>query len=311
MSELIESLAQESAGAIKKIRAAKGRLSGNFYFAGDGKSSAGIIVTLAARDPSGGKALSKGKGLRKEIRGAKFGRGTVSAEGGKLRFSLHSGSASADVIKRAFKKQLGDLGGLKLLKKAAVAKASGPVEAEPEDTSAEPDDETSADEAAGVDRAELEQLIADQGAITDLSAQLKTFLSQEDSDRERGEQVAEQLDEIERLKHADPPDVEAIQAARRDLAASAFIGDAPLPEPGEPVSPEVQELLSASMSTARRGLQKHIAATTARVQALTDQIEEAEPSWRAENRAALLAELSQYRDTLSSYQDRLRDSLRL
>ena len=43
----IEDAAREAAGTLKKIRAAKGKLKGNFYYAGDtrGKEAA-LAVTL-------------------------------------------------------------------------------------------------------------------------------------------------------------------------------------------------------------------------------------------------------------------------
>ena len=49
MSKVIEDAAKEAAGAIKKIRAGKGAVKGNFYYAGDTRGkAAGLVITLQA-----------------------------------------------------------------------------------------------------------------------------------------------------------------------------------------------------------------------------------------------------------------------
>ena len=60
---------------LKKIRASKGKLQGNYYYAGsnDGRT-AGLVVTLSIRDKKGMMAFATGKPIRKEISGAKFSR---------------------------------------------------------------------------------------------------------------------------------------------------------------------------------------------------------------------------------------------
>ena len=49
---LIEQHGTEGLPVLKKIAAARGKLQGNFYFAGDSKmENAGVVLTLTARDP--------------------------------------------------------------------------------------------------------------------------------------------------------------------------------------------------------------------------------------------------------------------
>jgi hypothetical protein len=50
---IVKTTAAEALTVLKKIVAGKGRLQGNFYFAGDTKGTAGLVITLSGRDPRG------------------------------------------------------------------------------------------------------------------------------------------------------------------------------------------------------------------------------------------------------------------
>ena len=83
--EVLEEALAGTKSAVRKIKASGGRLQGSFYYAGDARAElVSMVVTLSTRDKKGTKAYAQGRMLRKAIKGAKFARGTVSQDGGKL-----------------------------------------------------------------------------------------------------------------------------------------------------------------------------------------------------------------------------------
>lgn len=219
---------------LRKVLAGKGKVQGNFYFAGDtqGKDAA-LAVTLTSKDKKGAKALTDGKKLRKEIPGAKFGRGLVKAIPGKLVFELASGSASVSHIKLGFKKVLREE--MALLKKALVVPLGG-----------------SADDIEEEDREALDAVRQDSD-ITEMNDQIGSFLSAEDAREELEEQLSEAVAEIEALSKP-PVDEAALSAKKAELAALMDVGTDPFT--GEAPPPAVQILVGLAVDRVLNNLHK-------------------------------------------------------
>ena len=264
MSEAIEQAAAQAKGFIKKIRAAKGKLQGNFYYAGNGTGTeAGLVVTLLSKDRKGQKALTLGKTIRKEISGAKFARGTVTVENNKLTFTLHTGSASSSLLKKGFKKTLADFDGLKVLRAAVIRKKGGDGEEDTEESVEENVSEDELDDAPPLtpeqqarEAAELKALIDEQGAlakaqggIAALNAQLSaTFLSQEEARAEQAEQLVDQIAHVKALASARPPDRAALREAQIGLARLTAVSDSNFPaRAGQPVPDDLAQVLELSL----------------------------------------------------------------
>ena len=316
MSKILEEAAQEAAAVVKKLLAGKGDLLGSFYFVGDTTAKeAALALTLQARDPKGEKAATRGKALRAEIKNAKTARGVITVEGTTLIFELHSGSASASVIRQAFKKNLAALPGLGPLKKARVRGGEddeAPEVVEEDAPSAAPgtpvEDEV---DLSDIDPQELEDLRAAQGALGRLNQSLQTFLSQEEAEVDLGEQLAQKLDELSALTRQDPRDERAIAAARRELASLASSGPQPFPEVGQPLTPELKEVLSGAIDTAVSALTRFLTRAIEAIQGLhsetmaipdPDKLEE-------DRRKTMLAELTRSTAAVVSYREQLRTNL--
>lgn len=317
MSELIDKAASSAGAALKKIKASKGSLLGNFYFAGDTQGRAGgLVVTLTARDPKGSKAVTEGKAIRKALKGARFARGTVIMRGSKLLFEVHSGSASPSNVLLSFKKAISELEGLGFIKKAIVKQAGSDTDTETE-TESEP---TSAVPAAvagledvddildGIDEDELKALLAEQDELGDLNDQLAGFLSEEASEAERGEQIADALDNITALESADASGRELAQA-RRALAEVLYTGAEPFPEPGQPLSPDVQELLNLSMAAAVRSLDAYLRSVADEIAQLHAKISAMSEEERGQAREELRPLLAQHRRSVTSYHSQLQQNI--
>ena len=261
MADTPEEIINSSAGSLKslkKVLASRGRLQGNFYYAGDTKGhSAGIVVTLTARDPKGAKATAQGKPLRKIITGAKFARGTVSAVGSKLTFVVHSGTASVGHMRLGFKKAFadGELKSLKALLRKSIVKSPGGEESRPdsEDEAADSDEpalneETAYQELSVKERAELAELIDVQGDLDERNQDLQaSFLSAAEADQEFEEQLAELEERVETLLMAHPIKTDALRAARAELAAVQHTGPDVFPdEVGVPLDETALNLLSGA-----------------------------------------------------------------
>lgn len=303
MSEQTDQQTAATRGPLRKLLAARGKLQGNFYFAGDTRGrEAGLVVTLSARDPKGQKALSQGKALKKALPGAKFGRGLVRILGGKLVFELHAGTASPDHLKLGFKKKISTIDGLEFLKKAAVRR---PDEGDDADADGEVID---ADEQqlSVRERADVMDLIAMQGDLAQTNRELKqAFLSRRDAEDEADDDVSEQLSHLDALEKATPPDLDALAEARRALAASIYVGPAPFPEPGQPIPPEIQQTLKATADLIGNRLDDKLARIAAAVEAMYVAVEAGDPEWRSINSIRLLAELSSHQGAAQSYTDQL------
>ena len=319
MDEAITAAAQAAAGALKKIRAGKGKLVGYFYYVGDtrGKQAA-LVVTLQARDKKGTKASSEGKKLRKLIPGAKFSRGTVSVDGSKLIFELRAGSASGGHVKSGFKKSgLADVSGLGVLKKAVIRKG-GVDEADDDEqgsTAAEAaaPDSTVEETFDDIDPAELAALLADQEELGELTDEVDSFLAGDDVQAEIGEQIAEQLTALSALEAAEPRDDKAIAAARRALAELAYTGPNPFPEVGQPLDPETRAILSGAVESAVKALDAFLDKAIAEIKLIHDRLQGMSDEERAaltdSERKAMIQSLDLSADSVTSYRDQLRKNL--
>ncbi len=259
---LLSTTHSEAGRNLKKVVASKGKLQGNLYFAGDGKMSAGVVITLTARDPKGQKALTGGKALRKGIKGAKFGRGTVVMDGGKLIVELSAGTATAAMLKKAFKADTFKKDtALKLLSRATVRKKGAPgEEAEVEEGTgldqADLDSVSDAFESRGFWRkSELKELMQAQGSLSEANDTLQaSFLSVSSVQEEEAERVSDIMDTIsdlnDKLNQAvDDGDRDAamgyellITSEQKKLAEAQAVGSDPFS--GGTVDPSVTALMS-------------------------------------------------------------------
>ncbi|MFT5684974.1 MAG: hypothetical protein ACI8RZ_005919, partial [Myxococcota bacterium] len=247
MGEAIDKANLEAKGALKKIKASGGKLQGNFYYAGTGKgTSAGLVVTLLSRDKKGSKALTQGKAVRKEVKGAKFARGTVSIDRGKLLFMVHGGSASANHLKTDFKKSLSTLDGMKLLKAALVRKKGAEVSNESEVVDAEDTSPVEEERLTEDEQRELAELELEQADIADLNEQLTEFLSDDDALKELGEQLSEQLRALDILERATPRSEDDVREARETLAGLLDIGPDPFLAVGQSLPQDIFHLMALS-----------------------------------------------------------------
>lgn len=252
MGEAIESAAGQISPALRKIRAGGGSLQGNFYYAGNsGGTEAGLVVTLVSRDKKGQKALTAGKGIRKEIRGAKFARGVVIFERGKVVFILHSGNASKKQLKDGFKNTLSEMKGLQILKTVLVRDKAQAAPAPDDVIDKEAKlvaDKTRTEEEQQAFDAEVQELIAEQEVLGELNKRLSSFLSKADAEDEHAEQLVDQLDRIEVLKNDPQGNAEALRQAQQELVLLTAVGPEPFPEVGQPVSREIGHILEMSLT---------------------------------------------------------------
>ena len=248
MNDLIDTCAEEALKPLKKILASRGKLLGNFYFAGDTKGrQAGLVVTLTARDPKGAKATARGKKLRASIDGAKFARGTVQIKGPRLLFVLHTGSATCDHVKRAFKRSfLSDAAApvKRLLKRALVGTpetAPEAIEDAPEDGVAE---EELFSELSAKERADVWALIEQQDTLAAQNALLEdSFLSAAAADAEEADHRAGLARQVRWHEAQDPVDAEELAAARWALAEAVSTSPTVLAEPPSALPEDVAALV--------------------------------------------------------------------
>lgn len=252
--ELIKQSATEALKSLKKVIASRGRLQGNFYYAGHPKGeTAGIAITLSARDPKGSKVIAQGKKLRKAIDNAKFVSGTVGVKGSKLVFTLHGGNGTRDHMKNGFKRGFEDrdFKALKaLLRKALFSKpgTDEPGEAlDPEaDTDITAEEDSLQSELSIRERTELLELIELQGDLYTLNRQLEQSFLSELSDQDAAlERIDDLTGEIERLESESPDDPD-LQKMRLELAQLLYLGDDPFSGIGQELSTETATLLTLS-----------------------------------------------------------------
>ena len=198
LEEILKARHTEAGKSLRKVVGSKGKLQGNLYFAGDGKKQAGVVITLLARDPKGQKALSAGKALRKGMSGAKFARGTVIMDGGKLVIELSAGTATAAMLKKAFKDDTFKKDpALKLLSRAMLRKKGAPGEADEVEKGTELDAEDLKVAKGAFSFGELTWIKLQQGNLDNANKELQaSFLSVESAREEQAEQVAEIMDSI-------------------------------------------------------------------------------------------------------------------
>ena len=226
LDELLSGRHSEAGKSLKKVVASKGKLQGNLYFAGDGKTTAGVVITLTARDPKGQKALTGGKALRKQIKNAKFSRGTVLMDGGKLMVELFAGTATAAMLKKAFKDDIFRKDpALKLLSRATITKKGAPgQEDEVEEGSglSQADLDLTADafESRGFwRRSELSELLKAQGSLEQANAELQTsFLSVASAQEEQSELAAESTEITDKIADLNAQLSAAVDEGDRELA---------------------------------------------------------------------------------------------
>jgi len=240
----VEKANQEAAGVLKKVRASRGKLQGNFYFVGkaDG-SEGGLKLTLAGKDVDGGKAKTGGKKLRAEIKGAKFALGLVQVIDGKLTFVLHGGSASKSHISKCFKKTLSKVDGLRLLLKVLIKKA-GDLEGEAIDEKElnTPEEE---EVLSPEEQAELASLEREQAALGDLSVHISAFLSHNNELEEYNDQLHIELTNLQELRDAGAS-AEEIHAARVALSEVMDVGQSLHITEGTPLPEGIRDVLNLS-----------------------------------------------------------------
>lgn len=210
LDTVLERRHKEASKFLKKVIASKGKLIGNLYFAGDGGKNAGIVLTLAAKDPKGQKALSGGKEIRKLIKNAKFARATIIMNGSKLLVEVVAGTAPPTFLKKAFKTETFSKDPvLKLLARSVIRKQTNDKDAKPETTEGEAitakEIDAISEDAFGRGgflwtKSELTILMESQGSATQATITLSLeFLSIESIQQETNEQVAESMQEVNRL----------------------------------------------------------------------------------------------------------------
>jgi len=176
---ILERAEQNSLKSVKKLIAGRGDLEGNFYCVAVPDRTAGIIITLASKDPNGVTAISTGKRIKKEMGAGKFARGVVtySVERKKLQFLIGKGQIPPVVLRRTLMSKL-TTKKLQAAIKASLFSQGGMAEAGDEDESEV--DLTS----MGVGEDELRELNEDldelkktQEQLADRNVRLRAFMS--------------------------------------------------------------------------------------------------------------------------------------
>ena len=303
MTELQKQAILATKVVLKKIRAAKGRLQGNFYWAGSSScDSIGLVVTLSSKDADGDKALRHGKPLRGEIRGGKFARGLVKMNSGKLVFELYGGSANKTLIQKSFKTNLNKIDGLSYIIQAIVVHP---------DVDSEKAIQTTIAKAEKVESAKL--TISDildikaQHELVDLNGTLmQAFLSHDDIQDELDAAISGCLEEIKSLQAAGDDD--EVKAVRTALAEMLWSGDDPFPGVGDQMSAEDQELFSSALQEANHLLMQHMAQSAKRIEEIYDFTVTAEEQALTEQSGKLLQELVPLREAYESYVEQLQEN---
>lgn len=294
----------DAKAVLRKIRAAKGRLQGNFYWAGSSScESVGLVVTLSRRDADGGKALRQGKPLRAEIKGSKFGRGLVKMIDGKLIFELYGGSANKVLIMRSFKQNLSKLENLAYLNQAIVV--SPEVDSKEEIRAA-----ISQAEDVEVAQLTISDLvdIKQQHELVDLNDTLqKAFLAQNDIQSEKEEAIRESLEDLKVLRDAGKDD--EVKMVRVALAEMLSTGDDPFPDAGGQMSREECELLFGALEEANHLLMQRMAQSAKRIEQIYDFTVSADKQALAEQASQLLQELVPLREAYEADVQQLQENM--
>ena len=232
---------------LKKVLSGKGRLQGNFYFVADsGAKEVVLIATLASRDKKGTRAVNQGKPFRKEIKGAKFARGSITFKDGKMVFTVHKGNANKKSMTDGFRKVLAKEKGLGFLKRAVITTASATEEERLADEAegSAVDEAELAEAAEGISETELAVLAEEQGDLESLSA----FFTQDDEALEAAyaEEVGEALGALRQLLADEGADPDAVADARADLAELLSVGKDNLPQLGEDLPEELMAVITSA-----------------------------------------------------------------
>ena len=113
-SDLVDRHLGEVKGLMRKIAGSNGVLSGHFWAAeGPNNAPSALVITLSSKDKTGGKVLSIGRKVKKELKtlGKKeplFARGNVVFENGKIVFEIVNGRLTVPKLKKAFKDEMSD-----------------------------------------------------------------------------------------------------------------------------------------------------------------------------------------------------------
>lgn len=224
---------------IRKIIAAKGDLQGNFYAV---QADRGLVVTLVAKDPKGIKALTLGKGLRKELDTRKFKRGTVTFAGSQLVFTTVKGNMPDPEFKKKMKTGFGDKKVKKYTFKARLVAEDGTVS--DDGTAIAIEDVRKEVDAAG----DLGALVAAQQQLGPLNTSLQQFLHRDGPGDYRSEDeilqraLKEMDDRIQLLLNkrytvtSDPKeraaDREELKRLRQQIVEDVHVGFEPTPDVG-------------------------------------------------------------------------------
>lgn len=191
---------------VKKILSKGGSLGGSFYFVSNAKGTDAVVVVHVVRKAADAKKAAKeGKSFRKEIKGAKYCSGSVTALKKKLVFHIEVGTAPTTLMKSAFTKLAKADAGLGLLKKAKYQKGLEVEEAEDTSVIAEGEITLTAEE-----QKELDAVLGDEEG---LSASNKAILDA---------MAEEELDELQEEIDNSTAAIAALEAAFDGSEAKAF-----------------------------------------------------------------------------------------
>ncbi|MFT4975637.1 MAG: DNA-binding transcriptional regulator PaaX, partial [Myxococcota bacterium] len=232
---------------LKKVLASRGKVQGNFYFVADGSAKkAVVVVTLASKDKKGTRAVSQGRPFRKEFKGARYARGSVVFQDGKMVFTVHKGTANKKGMTDGLRKIIAKEKGLGFLKRAVVTNASASKEEAAADLldGGDVDAKDLKAAEAGTSSEELDALAEAQGDLSELSS----FFTASDEELEAvyAQDVSDALDKLKALQSQDTVDEDARSEAWAELASLCAVGRDNLPQLGEDLSPELTAVLQAA-----------------------------------------------------------------
>jgi hypothetical protein len=323
---------------------------GHFYFAGDAKgSNAGLVVTLASKDPKGMKAATLGKKIRKEIKGAKFAVGTVQLENKKYVFEINSGSASKSIIMAGFKKNLSLEKGLEFLKSRSLVRNAGSekpaANVEKETPSKDGSEEIEFADLLGAVSLSEEELLDLTDAIPSLAEMTQTLsgvfgepmLSDEELVRQEDERMAElinegvqkcsgistQLNELSGqlllVEGAERDEIlaqiaiveERLQLERFELAEQLYVGDDPFPDPVSDLPPEIREVIGASVSDSIHLYSERLVKINQEVRSMLVDAEKNadDESWQKENSDRMLFETASQEAAINDFMAEIQNLL--
>lgn len=292
---------------LKKVMLSspKKALKAHFYYSTK-KTEALLVVNLVAKDANGSKAKRTSKAM---IPKGQVVFGEVTRSGKKLLFSIKKGKGST--LKKSWLHPHLIEDKLGFLKSRSILGIFGQsVEPEAESVEDVTRDDFKAifgEDIQDEDVADLEVLFQKQEHIAELNETInKMLLAQHSEEKEKqAKQLVRQLDILKNLQAQEPIDEEALSEERRSLAKMMYIGSDPFPKDGEPLSPEVKEILSISMDAMAGLLYDHLIRSASFIDEVHVQLEGKDDSWLAENATSLVQELKNHRAAVGSYIEQL------